>query len=80
MQDWVGAFGRGPLGIFGSVIEIGLLSLVVYGIIAFMSGTRGASIGRGLALFLAATFLVVYPASTWNSSVAPPASVSPPCS
>jgi diadenylate cyclase len=50
---------QGPLGLAGVVIEIAVISLIVYVLIGFVRGTRGAGVARGLILLYLGGFIIL---------------------
>lgn len=65
MQSWIDRYANQPLGIFSPLLEILIFSALVYMLINFMYGTRGAGVLRGLALVGTSVFLVLFLAAQW---------------
>lgn len=56
VYEWLLRFQGGPLGLFGPLLEIGLMAAVFYALLGFIRGTRGAGVMRGL---VAVTMLMI---------------------
>ncbi len=59
MPEWLTNLTQGPLGLLGVILEVGIFSGLVYAVIYFMRGTRGAGIARGLILLYGSGLLVL---------------------
>lgn len=64
-SHWIERFASMPLGAFSPILEILIFSALVYMLITFMYGTRGAGVLRGLALVGGSIFLVLFLAAQW---------------
>ena len=65
MLSWTARYSATPLGIFTPILEILLISVFVYLLIAFMYGTRGAGVLRGLAMVGGILFLSLFMGAQW---------------
>ena len=65
MFSWIDRYANQPLGIFSPLIEILIFSTLVYMLINFMYGTRGAGVLRGLALVGGTLFLALFLGAQW---------------
>ncbi|MDR2390707.1 MAG: diadenylate cyclase [Planctomycetota bacterium] len=61
--SWMERYANSPLGFLSPVAEIFIFSAIVYLLITFMYGTRGAGVLRGLALAGGGFFLFLYVAA-----------------
>lgn len=59
MNDWLSSLTQERLGLAGALLEILILSGLVFLVVHFMRGTRGAGIARGLILLYAVAFLAI---------------------
>lgn len=53
-------YSGSPLGMFTPVVEVLIISAFVYALIAFIKGTRGAGVLRGLALVGGGAFIILF--------------------
>lgn len=60
MPAWMDRYNGSPLGMFTPIVEVLIISAFVYMLIAFMSGTRGAGVMRGLALVGGGALIVIF--------------------
>ncbi|MCC8180969.1 MAG: diadenylate cyclase CdaA [Planctomycetes bacterium] len=60
MLSWIDRYSGSPLGMFTPVVEILIISAFVYMLIAFMYGTRGAGVLRGLALVGGGALIILF--------------------
>ncbi len=65
MFAWMERYANLPLGIFSPMVEILIFSFLIYLLISFMYGTRGAGVLRGLALLGGSIFLVLFVAAKY---------------
>ncbi len=65
MSTWMDRYTGLPLGVFSPLAEILIFSFLVYMLITFMYGTRGAGVLRGLAMLGGAIFLVLFVAAKY---------------
>lgn len=59
MKSWLISLGERPLGVGGALLEILILTAMLYGLFQFIRGTRGASIARGATVFGVILFLLL---------------------
>ncbi len=64
-SQWIERYASLPLGALSPVLEILIFSVLVYMLINFMYGTRGAGVLRGLALVGGTLFLVLFLTAQW---------------
>lgn len=57
MYEWLINLYQGPGWLARTILEIGIISVMVYGMIGFMRGTRGAGVLRGLILVYLVLFI-----------------------
>ena len=65
MFTWIDRYANQPLGVFSPLAEIVIFSALVYMLINFMYGTRGAGVLRGFALVGGSLFLALFLAAQW---------------
>lgn len=65
MPSWIDRYSSLPLGVFSPLAEILIFSLLVYMLINFMYGTRGAGVLRGLAMVGGSLFLILFVTAQW---------------
>lgn len=58
-EPWLKSISAHPLGAWGPILEVGLLTLVIYTILSFVRGTRGAGILRGLLILYACGIVTI---------------------
>lgn len=59
ISDWLQGFTQGKWGLAGNTLEIAILGALIYSIIYYMRGTRGAGIVRGLVIFYSSSVILV---------------------
>lgn len=59
MIEWLTNLYQGPGWLIRTLCEVGMISVMVYAMISFMRGTRGAGVLRGLILVYFAFFIIV---------------------
>lgn len=59
MSEWLINLYQGPGWLAGTLLELGIITFIVYSMFSFMRGTRGAGVLRGLILVYLTVFLVL---------------------
>jgi diadenylate cyclase len=65
IDAWIKSFTAHPLGLWGPLLEIALLTVITYCVLFFMRGTRGAGILRGLMILIAVGTVTVLSMANW---------------
>ena len=58
-------YANSPLGFFSPIAEIIIISALIYMLMNFMHGTRGAGVARGLAIVGGTVFIALFAAAQW---------------